>query len=309
MEHDHLLAMFNRALMYHNGWGEQDNDKAIDLYTTVAEAGDTDAAYQLGLLYLQLSQFEKAHFWSKKAADQNNLSAQNNRIVMFVNGHPDKDQTRETVKQDLFDNSRAGCGESQISLATMQLTGYPYLGIEKNIEEGKRLLESLSVHSEGRIRSMAWILLARLENEGFSSDDETPQPSSAEEKVKKISAREQKQAKNIEKALKRKQFLQGLRGTKDIKGTPESEEFQNHFTDAEIKNLEEFSQVKGALKERDILPILQILGAQTTKSGFKIVNGDIRAGGHWSHNNNGVVDPGQIKDLKGVVSKILGEKA
>ncbi len=310
----HLLSMYNRGLMYHTGLGGKNLLEAVRLYQTPAEQGDTDALYHLGLAYIELSDYDKAHVWSKKAADQGNLSARHNLIYLFVSGHPSPDQTNENIKEALFQNVSDGSSESQIILAGVFLGASRQLGIEKDVQKAKEILLTLTQNQDIRTQILARVLLNRLEDgEDSSADEGTDEPVDQKEvtlvqmkpvKVKKESRRERKESRDIQKALKRKQFFDELKENRPAEKSRNFENQAHHFTDHELKILEEFAQNQGPMKEREFEPILKILGAKPTKSGYVI---DGMVGGHRTHGSD-TVNKCAVKELKSYVENIMEGK-
>ena len=83
-------AQFNLGLMYGNGWGvPQDYAEALKWYRKAAEQGDAKAQSNLGLRYAKgkgVTQDDaEALKWYRKAAEQGNAWAQSNLGVMYQN--------------------------------------------------------------------------------------------------------------------------------------------------------------------------------------------------------------------------------
>jgi len=84
-------AQYNLGLMYVLGEGvEQDFKEAVKWYQKAADQGDAIAQSNLGLMYQKgqgvEQDFKEAAKWWQKAADQGNVDAQNNLGVMYANG-------------------------------------------------------------------------------------------------------------------------------------------------------------------------------------------------------------------------------
>ena len=72
------------AHLYLNGIGvEQNTETAIQLYTTVAEAGDTECQETLGLIYAQKEDFEKSVEWYVLAAKSGRVQSQIKCISIY----------------------------------------------------------------------------------------------------------------------------------------------------------------------------------------------------------------------------------
>jgi len=80
------------AMMYYNGEGEQNYEKAFELFSKAAYKGDAYAQYRVGLCYDQgegiVKNYQLAAEWYTKSADQENSDAQRNlgRLYHFGNG-------------------------------------------------------------------------------------------------------------------------------------------------------------------------------------------------------------------------------
>lgn len=67
-DHGHPRAMFNTGYCYQLGaGGRKDSETAIHYYTLAAEAGLAPAQHNLGMLYGEAGNFEKAYFWLRIA--------------------------------------------------------------------------------------------------------------------------------------------------------------------------------------------------------------------------------------------------
>jgi TPR repeat protein len=84
-------AQYNLGVMYDNGYGVPENDKtAVKWYTKAAEQGDAKAQYNLGVMYDKgygVPENDKtAVKWYTKAAEQGYAGAQGNLGVKYSNG-------------------------------------------------------------------------------------------------------------------------------------------------------------------------------------------------------------------------------
>ena len=84
-------AQFNLGVMYSKGKGVlQDSKTAVKWYRLAAEQGLADAQYNLGVMYDEgrgvLQDYKTAVKWWKLAAEQGDASAQTNLGAMYDNG-------------------------------------------------------------------------------------------------------------------------------------------------------------------------------------------------------------------------------
>ena len=330
IEKGQSLAIYNRALMYHKGWGGKDLSKAIELYTIVSNQGDVDAWCHLGLAYTELNDYVQADVWSKKAADQGNLRASYNRIYLFLNGHTAADQTPENVREALFQNARDGSPESLITLASMLASGFEKLLIEKSPQDAKQRLDQFLCMKglDFSHQFLAKMLLDRLKNQemddleeiqgqvsqnileplGAIEESTMPQVSTAKPPVTKEFLRKRKETRDIERALKRKETFDQLKARQEEEKSRDLSTQADHFTDVEIAILEEFASHQGAMKEREFAPILKLLGAKSTKSGYVIKWGAETVGGHRPHASDGTVDKGDVRGVQSFVQTVMPKR-
>ena len=84
-------AQYNLGVLISDGQGtEKDPARALSWFEKAASQGFADAQYRLGNLY-EFGQsvpqsYENAAVWYKKAAEQGNASAQTNLAVLYANG-------------------------------------------------------------------------------------------------------------------------------------------------------------------------------------------------------------------------------
>ena len=84
-------AMYNLGLLYDN---EGDKEKVKKWYEKAASKGNTDAMYNLGILYYEEGDKEKAKKWFEKAASKGNTDAMyNSGILHYEEG--DKEKAKE----------------------------------------------------------------------------------------------------------------------------------------------------------------------------------------------------------------------
>ena len=78
------------AILGENAYWEGDYETALQYLVPAAEAGDADAQFRLGFMYLQgegvPQDMEKAAYYTAKAADQGNVNAQTNMGKMYAEG-------------------------------------------------------------------------------------------------------------------------------------------------------------------------------------------------------------------------------
>jgi len=84
-------AQYNLGIMYHNGKGvPQDNAEAARLYRTAAEQGDANAQFNLGVMYNRgegvPQNYTEAVKWYRTAAEQGNAEAQYNLGLIYYEG-------------------------------------------------------------------------------------------------------------------------------------------------------------------------------------------------------------------------------
>lgn len=90
-EQGNAAAQYNLGVMYRNGNGVTQDDKAaVKWYQLAADQGDAAAQNNLGAMYtsgLGITQdYKTAMTWYRLAADQGNAAAQNNLGAMYADG-------------------------------------------------------------------------------------------------------------------------------------------------------------------------------------------------------------------------------
>ena len=85
-------AQYNLGIMYDNGYGvPQDYAEAVKWYRLAAEQGNVDAQYNLAIMYDNgkgvLQDDQEAIKWYRLAAEQGDVDAQNNLAVMYEYGN------------------------------------------------------------------------------------------------------------------------------------------------------------------------------------------------------------------------------
>ncbi len=85
-------AQYNLGLMYDNGDGvAQDDIEAMKWYTLAADLGDAKAQYKLGLMYNNgkgvPQDYKEAVKWYTLSVEQGDADAQNNFGFLYSNGH------------------------------------------------------------------------------------------------------------------------------------------------------------------------------------------------------------------------------
>lgn len=155
-EAGHRKSMTQLATLYFNGSanGKREPQKALYWYQKAADLGDSDALYQLGLLsetgIATKLDFANAISYYKKAANKGNEKAKLAlaRMYQYGLGIPtDKAKASELYKE-LANNENAF---AQYQLATLVLEGA--LG-DKNLEEGRKLLQQASANGSRQARRM-----------------------------------------------------------------------------------------------------------------------------------------------------------
>ena len=84
-------AMYNLGVLYAN---EGDKEKAKKWYEKAASKGNTDAMYNLGILYYEEGDKEKAKEWFEKAASKGNTDAMYNSGILYYE-EGDKEKAKE----------------------------------------------------------------------------------------------------------------------------------------------------------------------------------------------------------------------
>ena len=108
-------AQFNLGVMYENGRGvPQDYKEAMKWYTLAAEQGDADAQYNLGIMYDNgqgvPQDYKEAVKWYRLAAEQGNAEAQNNLGVTYETG---QGVLQDNVMAHMWYNIAAANGHSK----------------------------------------------------------------------------------------------------------------------------------------------------------------------------------------------------
>ena len=71
-----INAKYNLALMYYRGDGTKQNiPKSLELLEVAASQGHEKALQNIGRVYMQVIEFDKAAYWLKKNAEQGDLNA------------------------------------------------------------------------------------------------------------------------------------------------------------------------------------------------------------------------------------------
>ena len=107
-----------------------DYKTAYKLWLPLAEQGDAEAQYNLGVMYehsLGVPQdYKEAFKWYRLAAEQGDADAQNNLGVMYNEGQGVPQDYKEAVKWWRL-SAEQGDEQAQINLATMHDDGLDYL--------------------------------------------------------------------------------------------------------------------------------------------------------------------------------------
>lgn len=119
-----------------------DNDEtylALRLWTLLAEQGDSDAAFKIGLFYdvgeNGIRDADRAVYWYRRAAEGGNLHAQHNLAVAYANGDGVTLDINKAIKWWTLAASH-GNADSQYNLGILYAMGVH--GIKKDLEKAKR---------------------------------------------------------------------------------------------------------------------------------------------------------------------------
>ena len=96
-------AQYNLGIMYDNGYGvPQDYAEAVKWYRLAAEQGYAKAQYNLGTMYEYGNgvpqDYKEAVRWYRLAAEQGNVDAQYNLAIMYDNGKGVLQDDQEAIK-------------------------------------------------------------------------------------------------------------------------------------------------------------------------------------------------------------------
>lgn len=119
-----------------------DNDDiylAVRLWVLLAEQGDSDAAFKLGMFYdvgdNGAHEAERAVYWYRRAAESGNLQAQHNLAVAYANGDGVSLDINKAIKWWTL-AARRGNADSQYNLGILYAMGMH--GVKKDIDLAKR---------------------------------------------------------------------------------------------------------------------------------------------------------------------------
>ena len=119
-----------------------DNDDtylALRLWTLLAEQGDSEAAFKIGMYYdvgeSDVHDAERAVYWYRRAAEDGNLHAQHNLAVAYANGDGVSMDIQKAIRWWTL-AARHGNADSQYNLGILYAMGV--YGIQKDIDKAKR---------------------------------------------------------------------------------------------------------------------------------------------------------------------------
>ena len=119
------------------------------LWTLLAEQGDSDAAFRLGLFYDvgedQARDAKHAVYWYKRAAAAGEIHAQHNLAVAYANGDGVAMDINEAIKWWTL-AARRGNADSQYNLGILYAVGE--FGIKKDIEQAKQWWRKAAMHGD-----------------------------------------------------------------------------------------------------------------------------------------------------------------
>lgn len=126
-QHDLPQAYMQMGLMHINGQGRaKDMQSGISLLEKSFKLGGDEAAYQLGQIFEQQQDSEKALYWYRHAVARGNMEAQY-RIAEL--GAEDQQASLQQKFKLLTQNAEAGHAGSQYQLAQYYLTDAEYLNL------------------------------------------------------------------------------------------------------------------------------------------------------------------------------------
>jgi len=92
------IAQFNLGIRYHNGRSvTKDDDQAIQWFTKAANQGCVEAQYNLGYIYREDQNYQRAIYWYNKAAEQNLADALCDIGVMHIYGYGVKQDYQRAI--------------------------------------------------------------------------------------------------------------------------------------------------------------------------------------------------------------------
>ncbi len=265
-----------------------------------------------------------------KACEKEDLIARHERAQLVLEGY--SSNIPFNIEEEFGKNASLGYAKSQFSLGTFYLFGDFDIRIDS--EKAKYFFSIFLENRDSdpelikRVKQMLPLIDEIIQikmdkaNQNFlessseyeSEDEEegtSNKISDSEEEEnqdiieKKASAREKKETRNIQKALKNQQkypvvYIEKI-GSMEAASDPRKE-----FNIRDLRYLKEFMLGGKTLKKQHLDRVLKILGADSTKSGYVI---DGMVGGHRPHGAD-IVDKGAVKELQHYVTTILpGEKA
>ena len=133
--------------------------ESVEDYLVLAEVGDSDAQYNLAMLYFNgeavFQSYSDAVFWFKKAAKQNNVDAKYHLAGMYMTGrYVELDYTK--AAQWYRDAAEQGHAPSQNNLGELYFTGD---GVNQNKFEAERWFEKAqeqgNVNAETALETLA----------------------------------------------------------------------------------------------------------------------------------------------------------
>jgi len=118
---------------------DDEHNLARRLWTVLANEGDTDSAFKLGMMYDTADSVKydakRAVYWYRRAAEQGNTHAQHNLAVAYANGEGVELNIAEAIKW-WQKAAQQGNSDSQYNLGIIYAMGSH--GIKRNIAMAKR---------------------------------------------------------------------------------------------------------------------------------------------------------------------------
>ena len=107
-------AQYNLGLMYDNGTGvPQDYKTAVKWYRLSAEQGHADAQYNLGVMYAKgqgvIQDYVRAHMWWNIAASSGDKSSVKNRDIVVKRMTPSYISTAQKLARECVRKKYKGC--------------------------------------------------------------------------------------------------------------------------------------------------------------------------------------------------------
>ncbi len=135
----HLAWVERLSDMAENAFDEDQHQLALRVWKALAEQGQSEAAYKLGMMHDMGLTAERdavsAAYWYRRAAEGGNVHAQHNLAVAYANGDG-VDMNIDHALHWWQQAASSGNGDSQYNLGIVYAMGVH--GIQKNIDEAKK---------------------------------------------------------------------------------------------------------------------------------------------------------------------------